>query len=155
MPPEHLTAGTYESQTTSTGYGIASGPRAGFWQRFAASVVDAVVLVIPNLILETVFKGAGFALSILVGGVYFTYFVGAARGQTPGERALGIRVVSLANGNSIGHGRAFIRWIGSYVSAVVLLLGYLWMLWDEEKQCWHDKFASAVVVPVSAYPPPS
>jgi len=38
------------------------------------------------------------------------------------------------------------------VSWVVFLLGYLWMLWDSEKQCWHDKFAGDVVVPVSAYP---
>jgi uncharacterized RDD family membrane protein YckC len=32
------------------------------------------------------------------------------------------------------------------------LLGYLWMLWDKERQTWHDKFANSVVVPVSAYP---
>jgi uncharacterized RDD family membrane protein YckC len=29
----------------------------------------------------------------------------------------------------------------------VFLLGYLWMLWDSEKQTWHDKAANAVVVP--------
>ena len=33
-----------------------------------------------------------------------------------------------------------------------IFLGFFWMLWDKEKQCWHDKFASDVVVPVSAYP---
>jgi len=27
-----------------------------------------------------------------------------------------------------------------------------WMLWDREKQTWHDKFANDVVVPESAYP---
>ena len=26
------------------------------------------------------------------------------------------------------------------------------MLWDREKQCWHDKFANDAVVPTSAYP---
>ena len=31
----------------------------------------------------------------------------------------------------------------SIVSAVVLLLGYLWMLWDPEKQTWHDKVGRA------------
>jgi len=34
----------------------------------------------------------------------------------------------------------------------VIFLGFFWMLWDKEKQCWHDKLASDVVVPVSAYP---
>jgi len=28
----------------------------------------------------------------------------------------------------------------------------LWMLWDREKQCWHDKTANSVVVPEPAYP---
>ncbi len=32
-----------------------------------------------------------------------------------------------------------------------LLLGYLWMLWDPEKQTWHDKLATTVVVPADAY----
>jgi hypothetical protein len=25
------------------------------------------------------------------------------------------------------------------------------MLWDKEKQCWHDKVANDVVVPANAY----
>jgi uncharacterized RDD family membrane protein YckC len=38
------------------------------------------------------------------------------------------------------------------LSGIVCLLGYLWMLWDKEKQTWHDKLATTVVVPTSAYP---
>ena len=53
---------------------------------------------------------------------------------------------------SLGYGRAFLRLIGRYISGFVCYLGYLWMLWDKEKQCWHDKMANDVVVPVSAYP---
>jgi uncharacterized RDD family membrane protein YckC len=34
----------------------------------------------------------------------------------------------------------------SYVSQLALLLGYLWMLWDPNKQTWHDKVAQSVVV---------
>ena len=36
--------------------------------------------------------------------------------------------------------------------AIVICLGYLWMLWDPEKQTWHDKMAGSVVVPVANYP---
>jgi uncharacterized RDD family membrane protein YckC len=61
-------------------------------------------------------------------------------------------VISFADGGPIGYGRAFVRWIGRFVSVIVFLLGYLWMLWDTERQTWHDKFANAVVVPTSAYP---
>jgi uncharacterized RDD family membrane protein YckC len=42
--------------------------------------------------------------------------------------------------------------VGRILSAIVCLLGYFWMLWDKEKQTWHDKFAASVVVPTSAYP---
>jgi len=40
-----------------------------------------------------------------------------------------------------------VRWLVSIVSAIVFVLGYLWMLWDGEKQCWHDKAANDVVIP--------
>jgi uncharacterized RDD family membrane protein YckC len=134
--------------------GGASGPRAGFWRRFAAALVDWVVLIIPVLILELILKGIGDALALILVFGYFTYFEGGPSGQTPGKRALGIRVVSFDTGGAIGYGRGFIRMIGRYLSAIVFYLGYFWMLWDGEKQCWHDKLASDVVVPVAAYPPP-
>jgi uncharacterized RDD family membrane protein YckC len=95
--------------------------------------------------------GAADGIVILLGVAYYTYLEGST-GQTLGKKALGIRVIDLSAGGSIGYGRAFIRYIGRIVSFVVILLGYLWMLWDKEKQTWHDKFANSVVVPESAYP---
>ena len=47
--------------------------------------------------------------------------------------ALGIAVVDHAGGGSIGHVRAFVRYVMRIPSAFVLLLGYLWMLWDKER----------------------
>ena len=135
----------------STGKG-PSGPRAGFWRRFAAAFVDGVLLGILNGILISAAGSGGRAIGILIAAAYFTYFEGSPSGQTVGKRALGIRVIDFGAGGSIGYGRAFIRWIGRYVSAIVIFLGYFWMLWDKEKQTWHDKFANAVVVPVDAYP---
>jgi uncharacterized RDD family membrane protein YckC len=133
-------------------YGGASGPRAGFWRRFAGAFVDGIILVVIGIILGIVFKSTGSIVSIVVGGCYFTLFIGSARGQTPGMSAVGIRVISFDGSGSIGYGRALIRWIGAYLAAIPLFLGYFWMLWDKEKQCWQDKLASDVVVPVSAYP---
>lgn len=133
-------------------YGDASGPRAGFWRRFAGAFVDWIILVVIEVILRVALKGAGPIVSLLVTIGYFTLFVGSARGQTPGMSALGIRVISFDGSGSIGYGRAFIRWICGYLSAIPIFLGFFWMLWDREKQCWHDKLASDVVVPVSAYP---
>jgi uncharacterized RDD family membrane protein YckC len=130
-----------------------SGPRAGFWQRFAAALLDTLVLVIPSIILFLIFKsGAVYQLLTTVMSLaYFTYFEGGPTGQTVGKRALGIRVYDFRQGGSIGYGRGFVRQIGKYLSAIPLGLGYLWMLWDKEKQCWQDKIAGTVVVPADAY----
>ena len=136
-------------ETTSTHSAVIVDARAGFWRRFAGAFIDGIVVGIASGILRGVLgTGAGAGLGLLVGAVYFTAFIGAERGQTLGQMALGIRVVGLDNGGSIGYGRALLRWFVSLISAAVILLGYLWMLWDKEKQCWHDKAANDVVVPV-------
>ena len=130
-----------------------SGPRAGFWQRFGAAFLDGLVLLIPSIILLVIFKqGALYQLlSTLVSLAYFTYFEGGATGQTLGKKALGIRVYDFREGGPIGYGRGLLGQFGKWLSAIPLGLGYFWMLWDKEKQCWQDKIAGSVVVPADAY----
>jgi uncharacterized RDD family membrane protein YckC len=128
--------------------GAATSARAGFWQRFGAAFVDGILLSIVSVPLEAGLKGAGYGLAVLAGIAYYTYFEGES-GQTLGKRALSIRVVDINGGGPIGYSRAFIRYIGRIVSAIPLLLGYFWMLWDPQKQTWHDKFANSVVIPHS------
>ena len=84
--------------------------------------------------------------------VYYAYLWGSASGQTVGKKLLNIRVVDFDGGGPIGFGRGVLRYIGSFASGIVCGLGYLWMLWDKEKQTWHDKIAQTVVVPTSAFP---
>ncbi len=133
--------------------GGASGPRAGFWRRFAGLLIDGILLGVVNGILRAVIgSGGGAILGLVVDIVYFTVLIGGRRGQTVGQMALGIRVIDFNTGGPIGYGRAFVRWLVAIVSALVIFLGYLWMLWDKEKQCWHDKAANDVVVPVQYYP---
>jgi uncharacterized RDD family membrane protein YckC len=130
-----------------------SGPRSGFWRRLVAAIVDFLVLLIPSIILLLIFKNGGVyqLLSTVMSLAYFTYFEGGPTGQTVGKRVLGIRVYDFRQGGSIGYGRGFVRQIGKYLSAIPLFLGYFWMLWDKEKQCWQDKLAGSVVVPADAY----
>ncbi|HET8751492.1 MAG TPA: RDD family protein [Gaiellaceae bacterium] len=135
------------------GTSVLGGARAGFWRRFAGAFIDGIFVGIASGILRAIVgNGAGTGLGFVVSAAYFTVFIGADRGQTLGQMALGIRVIGVDSGGSIGYGRAFVRWLVSIVSAVVILLGYLWMLWDKENQCWHDKAANDVVVPVQDYP---
>jgi uncharacterized RDD family membrane protein YckC len=137
-----------ESSYAGTGSVALTSARAGFWRRFAAAFIDGILLGIVSFILQAILGRVGSGLTLLIGIVYYTYFHGNT-GQTPGDAALSIRIVDKDGGGSIGYGRAFVRWLVSIVSGIVILLGYLWMLWDGEKQTWHDKAANAVVVPAN------
>jgi uncharacterized RDD family membrane protein YckC len=155
QPPPHVNVG-------------ASGPRANFGQRFLAAIVDALIIGAINYGISAVsgqtaftseggslkFKATGIAAIfwILLPVVYAIFFEGSASGQTIGKKLMGIRVIDSQSGQPIGYGRAFIRYIGKFVSGIPCGLGYLWMLWDKERQTWHDKIASSLVVPTSAYP---
>jgi uncharacterized RDD family membrane protein YckC len=136
LDPSYSTAGTV----------ALTSARAGFWRRFASSFIDGILLTIASTILQLILGSAGYGLAFIIDFGYFTYFHGTT-GQTPGDAALSIRVVGKDDGAPIGYGRAFVRCLVSIVSYLVFLLGYLWMLWDSEKQTWHDKAANSVVVP--------
>jgi len=137
-----MEAGTLTAEGTTA----LTSARAGFWRRFGAAFIDGILLSIVSGILQAIIGRAGGGLGLLIGIGYYTYFHGST-GQTPGDAALSIRVVDKDTGQPIGYGRAFVRWLVSIVSAIVFFLGYLWMLWDSERQCWHDKAANDVVVP--------
>jgi len=69
-----------------------------------------------------------------------------ARGTTPGKKLLGMRVIK-DDGTSAGFFTMLIReWIGKLISGLFLGLGFLWILFDRDKQGWHDKLMSTYVV---------
>jgi uncharacterized RDD family membrane protein YckC len=128
--------------------GALGGAPAGFWRRFGASLIDGIVIGIVSTIVQyATSRGVGYVVGFVVAGIYFGYFHGTT-GRTPGNAALGITVVGVRDGigRPIGYQRAIVRWLMSYVSAVVILIGYLWMLWDPQKQTWHDKVAGSVPI---------
>jgi uncharacterized RDD family membrane protein YckC len=130
-----------------------SGPRASFGRRLVAILVDGVVIGVVEGIAIAIFgRGAGYGISTLFGLLYVALLEGGPKGQTLGKMALGIRVIDFNTGGPIGYARGFLRYIGKLISAIACFLGYLWMLWDKEKQTWHDKIATTVVVPVQYYP---
>jgi len=135
---------------------IASEP-AGFWRRVGAHVVDGFIM--------NVFVFFAAFLMGLIAGVTGTEPTGAAllggiiglvlpmaycvsfwvkKGATPGKMMLGIRVAREDGGELTG-GQSIIRYLGYIPSSLFLGLGYLWMLWDSEKRCWHDMMAGTRV----------
>jgi len=128
-----------------------SGPRASFGERLIAAIIDSIVVGLATGLLGRI-GFFGSVIGFLVSYGYYVYLEGSPSGQTVGKRAMSIRVVGMHTGSTIGYGGAFVRVIGKIVSAIPCLLGFFWMLWDPERQTWHDKFADAVVVPVASYP---
>ena len=129
--------------------------RAGFGTRLVAALIDGLILGVPAGLVEARLPQTGYPFAIALSAIYFTYFEGGPAGQGPGKRLMGIRVVDIDTGGPIGYGRAFVRWLGRAISAIAFYLGYLWMLWDPQRQCWHDKLARDLVVPADQLPPPA
>jgi uncharacterized RDD family membrane protein YckC len=120
--------------------------RAGWWRRFGAWLLDGIVVGLVTGILSGVLHGVGSSLGVIVSIAYFVFFEGGPQGAGAGKQAMRIRVVDARTNAPIGYRRAFVRWVGRILSALVFLLGYFWMLWDADNQCWHDKLADDVVV---------
>jgi uncharacterized RDD family membrane protein YckC len=121
---------------------------AGFGRRLLAVILDAIILSIPaaGLGFATSFgRSGGSGSNILLTILYEALLIALWHGQTIGKLAMGIRVVT-ADGTPVPVGMAFARAAMKLVSGAALGLGYLWMLWDPNKQTWHDKVAKTYVV---------
>lgn len=70
-----------------------------------------------------------------------------AYGLTPGKWMMGLQVVRRETGVPVGFWRMALRQIiGQWVSAIICYLGFLWILFDRNKQGWHDKIAKTLVI---------
>ncbi len=121
--------------------------KASFWRRLFAYCLD-------NIIIGVVWGGLTMFLEmdplvenlivLIITAVYFIVFW-ATNGQPLGHRALGIKVVML-DGSPLTYGKAILRFIGYCLCDALLGIGYLWVIFDKNKQGWHDKIAGTIVV---------
>lgn len=87
-----------------------------------------------------------FLLGLVVPLGLYVWAMGRS-GQPWGARIVGIRVVRASDGGSLGIGRALGRTLfAQFISGSIFYLGYLWMLWDPQKQTWQDKVVGSYVV---------
>jgi uncharacterized RDD family membrane protein YckC/cytoskeletal protein CcmA (bactofilin family) len=120
----------------------AALPRAGFWIRMGALLLDALLV--------------GFLMSLVDHEYHFQLLVLAAygammwklRGSTIGGIVFDLRVVRL-DGREIDWETAIIRALGCFLSLAVAGLGFIWIALDGNRQAWHDKIAGTVVVRVA------
>lgn len=113
-------------------------PRAGFWIRMAALLIDVVVV---GLVLRIVHWNH----LILVALAAYGAILWKARGATLGGIVCDLHVVRV-DGRPMDWTTAIVRALGCFLSLFAIGLGFLWIAFDENRQAWHDKFAGTVVV---------
>jgi uncharacterized RDD family membrane protein YckC len=122
--------------------------------RIVGGLVDVIILLVVFGIIDAIFRGAGnnsvaglINLILMLG--YFGYFW-STRGQTVGMMIFGFKVRDKATGQfpSLGKAvlRGFIWWLEvAFTFCIIGAIGWLWQLWDPEKQAIHDKVAGTIV----------
>jgi uncharacterized RDD family membrane protein YckC len=123
------------------------GEKASLVTRLIALIIDGIILAIIYGLLAALTGRAelGGIASFIVGVIYQWYFLTTQNGQTPGKRVMGIRVVKV-NGAPLTAADVIIRYVGYYINSVVVMLGWIWAIFDADKQGWHDKLAGTYVV---------
>ena len=91
------------------------------------------------------FQSTTLIINLLVSGIYNVALMVCFNGQTLGKMMLRLRVVK-KRGGRITILDALLRNVFGYTVSQIFLLGYLWALFDRERQAWHDKMAGTVVV---------
>lgn len=85
--------------------------------------------------------GLGFGWSAL----YFTVFTAWWKGQTPGKKLLGLRVIRL-DGRAPNLWESFGRYGGYGAGLATGLLGFLQIFWDSNHQAIQDKISETLVL---------
>lgn len=126
----------------------------GFWLRFVAYLIDAVILnivFIPlGFIMGAFDPSAGpdptfNIIAVIAGWLYEALMVSSASQATLGKMAVGLKVTR-ADGSRLTFGRATGRFFGKIVSAIILLIGFIMIAFTARKQGLHDMMADTLVV---------
>ena len=117
----------------------AAMPRAGFWIRMAALLIDVLVVGIAMSFLHP-FHDVHIVILAVYGAVMWKL-----RGTTVGGIVFDLHVVRL-DGRPVDWETAIVRALGCFLSLAVVGLGFIWIAFDDNRQAWHDKIAGTVVV---------
>ncbi|MAG91660.1 hypothetical protein CMO83_03220 [Candidatus Woesearchaeota archaeon] len=132
-------------------YNMKNPRYGGFWIRFLAAVLDLIIIGIPlgaiNLLLFYFLYYNSITYLTQLGYAALVIYLNGVKGGTPGKLILGLRIVN-QKGKYIGIPIAILRFISTYLSALILGIGYFMIGWDSKKQGLHDKIAKTFVIKV-------
>ena len=113
--------------------------RAGFWIRMGALLIDIILIGVIISILD----GPDQLWLIALAG--YGALMWKLKGTTIGGLVCGIKVVR-RDGAELNWDTAIVRALGCFLSLIAAGLGFLWIVFDEDRQAWHDKIAGTLVV---------
>jgi uncharacterized RDD family membrane protein YckC len=73
-------------------------------------------------------------------------------GASPGMRLIGLKCIGADTGQPIGSGMGVVRWIAHFVDGLICFIGWLFPLWDAQKQTIADKMIGTLVITVPKQP---
>jgi uncharacterized RDD family membrane protein YckC len=117
----------------------AAMPRAGFWIRMVALLLDVLLVGFVMALLHPLGH-----FHILILAIYGAV-MWKLRGTTVGGIVCDLHVVRL-DGRPVDWETAIVRALGCFLSLFVVFLGFIWIAFDANGQAWHDKIAGTVVV---------
>lgn len=141
----------------STVVPVAPIKYAGFWIRWAAAMLDGLIVTAASFIINILFgiilvifsvkiEESPFRfLGYIIGWGYLIFMVYKYE-ATFGKKLVGIKVVS-DKSERLTLGQVILReTVGKIVSSMTLMIGYIMAGFTERKQALHDKIASTTVV---------
>ena len=131
---------------------------AGFWIRLVAAIIDSIlfgVIMIPIILLfapddyysmmnARSYSSFDVIMQVFFAAIYIACWIKFA--GTPGKRLLNLKILDAETGKNIDAVQGVLRYVGYFVSTIVIFLGFIWIVFDPKKQGWHDKMAKTVVV---------
>jgi uncharacterized RDD family membrane protein YckC len=138
---------------------------AGFWRRFAAWIIDSIIVTVGSLIIgfiiglilgialinldeitkDSIIYTVSFIVGFIIPWLYFALMESSDKQATLGKMTLKIKVTDL-DGNRISFGRASARYWSKLLSGFILCIGYFMAGWTKRKQALHDMIAGCLVV---------
>jgi uncharacterized RDD family membrane protein YckC len=118
--------------------------------RVGAYFIDYLPIIVLELI-AVISRNAIVWFLLLIASVAWWIYnrcVQAGRtGQSLGNRALHMRLISERTGEPIGGGMAFARDVCHILDSLACYIGWLFPIWDAKRQTFADKIISTVVIP--------
>jgi uncharacterized RDD family membrane protein YckC len=123
-----------------------AGELASWGRRVGGRLIDTFITIVPAAIIGSIARSNGLYDVVAIGIGLVIGYLNGAQGQSPGKRAVGLRLIRESDGQLIGGGMGVVREVAHILDTLSLLIGWLWPLWDKKKQTFADKVCGTLVV---------